>query len=132
VALIVKADDIGLAMARHARTDAGRATGRGILLAMPWVMHLLAIVGTAAMIWVGGGIFIHGLAELGLPQLDHVIEGFAHSAGELTGPLGATLVTIVADGIAGLALGIVLIPIATRLIVPAWRAVRRLLPRGAA
>jgi len=132
VALIVKADDIGLAMARGARTGAGRATGRGILVAMPWVMRVLSVVGTAAMILVGGGIVIHGLAEFGLPQLDHSIEGFAHSAGELTGPLGAELLTIIGDGIAGFVLGIVLIPVATRVIVPGWRAIRRRLPGGAA
>jgi predicted DNA repair protein MutK len=131
VALIVKADDIGLAMARHGRTSGGRAAGRGILVAMPWIMSALSVVGTAAMIWVGGGIVIHGLAEFGLPQLDHLIEGLAHSVGETLGPLGAELVTILADGIAGLLLGIVLIPIATRVLVPAWKAVRRLLPGGA-
>ncbi len=128
VALIVKADDIGLAMARGARTGAARATGRGILVAMPWIMQALSIVGTAAMIWVGGGIVIHALSEFGLPQLDHLIEGLAHPAGEAIGPLGAELVTILADGIAGLLLGALLIPIVTRLLVPAWKAVRGLLP----
>ena len=128
VALIVKADDIGLAMARKAVTSAGRATGRGILVAMPWIMQALSIVGTAAMIWVGGGIVIHALSEFGLPQLDHLIEGLAHPAGEAIGPLGAELVTILADGIAGLLLGALLIPIVTRLLVPAWKAVRGLLP----
>lgn len=128
VALIVKADDIGLAMARKARTGVGRATGRGILVAMPWVMRALSIVGTAAMIWVGGGIFIHGLAELGLPQVEHLIEAVVHPAEEALGAFGGELVTIIGDGIFGLLLGIVLIPIATRVIMPAWKAVRRLLP----
>lgn len=128
VALIVKADDIGLAMARKARTGAGRATGRGILVAMPWVMRALSVIGTAAMIWVGGGIFIHGLAELGLPQVEHFIESIAHTAEAAIGPLGGELVIIIGDGILGLLLGIVLIPIATRVIMPAWKAVRRLLP----
>lgn len=131
VALIVKADDIGLAMARKAHTGAGRATGRGILVAMPWVMRVLGIVGTAAMIWVGGGIVIHGLAEFGLPQVEHLIEAMAHPAGEALGGLGAELVTILGDGVFGLLLGVVLIPVATRVIVPAWKAVRRLLPGGA-
>jgi predicted DNA repair protein MutK len=132
VALIVKADDIGLAMARGARTAAARASGRGILRAMPWIMQGLSVLGTAAMIWVGGGIVIHGLAEIGLPQLDHVIESFAHSTGKLAGPLAAELVTIVADGIAGLALGVALIPLVTRGLVPAWKAIRRQLPGRAA
>jgi len=128
VALIVRADDIGLAMARKARTGAGRATGRGILVAMPWVMRALSVVGTAAMIWVGGGIVIHGLAEFGLPQVEHFIEAVVHPVEEIAGGFGAEIVTILGDGIFGLLLGIVLIPIATRVIVPAWKAVRGLLP----
>ncbi len=83
VALIVKADDIGLALARSGRTGAGRALGRGMLVAMPWVMQTLSIVGTAAMIWVGGGIVVHGLAGFGLSQVEHVVEAFAHGAEEL-------------------------------------------------
>lgn len=132
VALIVKADDIGLAMARHARTHTGRALGRGLLRAMPWVMDVLSIVGTAAMIWVGGGIIIHGLAGLGLDQLDHLIEGAAHAVVQALPQLGGFLgevVVIIADGIFGLALGLLLIPVIGRLLMPAWKAVRRLFRR---
>ncbi|MDO5643505.1 MAG: DUF808 domain-containing protein, partial [Paracoccus sp. (in: a-proteobacteria)] len=64
VALIVKADDLGLAMARRERGPRA-AIGRGIVRAMPGVMRVLTVVGTAAMIWVGGNIIIHGLHELG-------------------------------------------------------------------
>jgi len=128
VALIVRADDIGLALARNARTETGRAAGRGILVAMPWVMRALSTLGTAAMIWVGGGIAIHGLAEFGLPQLDHLIEGFAHGVEVSAGPLAGGFATIVGDGIAGLLLGLLLIPVVTYLLVPALNAVRGLLP----
>lgn len=128
VALIVKADDIGLALARKARSGAARAAGRGILVAMPWIMRVLSVVGTAAMIWVGGGIVIHGLGEFGVTQIDHLVEAMVRPAEEALGAFGGELVTIVADGIFGLLLGVVLIPIATRVIVPAWKAVRALLP----
>jgi len=60
VALIVKADDAGIALARR-RVPFLRATGRGLVLGMPPFLKLLGIVGTAAMVWVGGGIIIHGL-----------------------------------------------------------------------
>jgi uncharacterized protein len=129
VALIVKADDIGLGMARKARTGFGRATGRGILIAMPWVMRTLSVVGTAAMIWVGGGIVIHGLAEFGLPQVEHLIEGLAHAAEAGAGAIAAELVTIGGYGIFGLLLGVVLIPIVTRMIMPAWKLLKPLLPQ---
>lgn len=132
VALIVKADDIGLAMARNARTSLGRATGRGILVAMPYVMQVLSVVGTAAMIWVGGGIFIHGLASFGLPQLDHWIEALAHGAGTILpalSGLASELTIILADGLFGLVLGFLLIPLVSRLFLPAWRAVRHGVPK---
>lgn len=131
VALIVKADDIGLALASKGRTGAGRGFGRGILLAMPWIMQTLSIVGTAAMIWVGGGIVVHGLTSFGLPQLDHLIEGLAHGAEGLLPQLGglvAELVVIFGDGIFGLALGLLLIPIVGKLLLPAWHAIRGLFP----
>ena len=127
VALIVKADDIGLALARKARTGAGRAFGRGILVAMPWIMRALSVVGTAAMIWVGGGIVIHGLSGFGLEQIDHWIESVAHAAGQALPQIGgmlAPVVVIVADGLFGLILGFVLIPVMGRLLMPAWKAVR--------
>jgi predicted DNA repair protein MutK len=135
VALIVKADDIGLALATKGRTGAGRALGRGILVAMPWVMQTLSVVGTAAMIWVGGGIVAHGLAGFGLGFIEHGIEAFAHWAEELVPQIGGflgELATIAADLVLGLVLGLVLIPIVGKVIAPAWRAIRGLFKRDAA
>jgi len=134
VALIVKADDIGLALAKGARTGAGRALGRGILVAMPWVMQALSVIGTAAMIWVGGGIVVHGLAEFGFTAIEHVVEGFAHLAeGALPflGSFAAELATIAADLVIGLVLGFVLIPLTQYVIAPAWKAMRAILPKRA-
>ena len=79
VAIIVKADDIGLWMAKTARTGAVRALGRGIVVAMPYFMQTLSIVGTAAMTWVGGSIIAHGLYEFGIDGPEHIIEGAASS-----------------------------------------------------
>ena len=58
VGLIVKMDDIGVHMAKRRATA---PLGRALVRAMPWVMRVLSVVGTAAMIWVGGGIIVHGL-----------------------------------------------------------------------
>jgi hypothetical protein len=134
VALIVRADDIGLALARNARTGAGRAFGRGILVAMPWIMQTLSIVGTAAMIWVGGGIVVHGLAGFGLESLEHLIEAFAHRAEAalpFLGTFAAELATILADLILGLLLGFLLIPVAKYVIGPVWHVIRGWLPKRA-
>ena len=125
VALIVKADDLGLFMAARGRLAATRKLGRGIVRGMPWLMWLLVIVGTAAMIWVGGSIVIHSLHDLGLHQpyegihqlADLVAEEFPRAAGAL-----AWSVTALLDGILGLCLGFALIPITNLVLVPIWTA----------
>ncbi|MGA7026427.1 MAG: DUF808 domain-containing protein, partial [Pseudolabrys sp.] len=70
VALIVKADDVGVALAKNDRRsamgDISRAFGRALVLGMPGFLIFLRAVGTAAMIWVGGGIIVHGLEAYGL------------------------------------------------------------------
>src|SRR3546814_15814081 len=73
VGLIVKMDDIGLHLAE--RRDAGsRALGRALVHAMPRLMTALSVIGIAAMIWVGGGILVHGLEEFGFAGLAHRSE----------------------------------------------------------
>jgi predicted DNA repair protein MutK len=61
VALIVKMDDIGLHLAENSAPSASRALGRGMVRAMPKLLAFLSIIGTAAMMWVGGQIILHGL-----------------------------------------------------------------------
>jgi hypothetical protein len=65
VAAIVKLDDLGMLLDRAGRGRLARLTGRGILLAAPWLMKVLAVAGTAAMFLVGGGILVHGVHALG-------------------------------------------------------------------
>lgn len=125
VALIVKMDDIGVSMASRGGALAG--FGRGLVKAMPVVMKTLTIVGTAAMLWVGGNIVIHGLHELGQHQpydwIHHMAAAAADAAGRATGFV-QWAVTAFFDGLFGLALGLALIPLATWVIDPAIRAIR--------
>ena len=62
VALIVKADDVGVALAKNDGASAtgsmSRAFGRALVLGMPGFLTFLSAAGTAAMIWVGGGIIV--------------------------------------------------------------------------
>lgn len=121
VALIVKADDAGLHLAERGRLSPTRSLGRGIVRFMPWFMKALTIVGTAAMIWVGGSIIIHGLEEFGWTGMGHAIEETAEAAaGYAEGAAGAARwgVTAFLDGIFGLFLGLALIPVAHRVINP--------------
>ena len=125
VALIVKADDVGLFLAKEGRLGITRAFGRGLVRAMPGLMRLLSIVGTAAMLWVGGSIVIHGIADLGwhapYDWIHHVAEAVAHNAGQAAGAV-QWAVTALFDGILGLALGFLLIPVALKVIVPIGEA----------
>lgn len=74
VALIVKADDLGAHMARHGKSDIIKKLGLNIIKAMPAFLKILGTIGTAAMLWVGGGIVIHSV-----PVLHHSMEHLSHS-----------------------------------------------------
>jgi predicted DNA repair protein MutK len=127
VALIVKMDDVGLAMAARGRLRTTRALGRGVVKAMPRVMWLLTVIGTAAMLWVGGSIIIHGLEELGFTTLGHLIHDAAynigHSLPDAFVGAGEWFAKATMDGIFGVALGLVLIPLGEKVITPLWRKV---------
>ncbi|PHQ70876.1 MAG: ABC transporter [Paracoccus sp.] len=131
VALIVKADDVGVHLATG-RNGALAALGRGIVKVMPGLMKTLTIVGTAAMLWVGGNIVVHGLADLGwhapYDWIHHMAELAAHAVPRFGGAV-AWLTTAFFDGILGLLLGLVLIPVATRVINPAISAIRGVVAR---
>ena len=127
VALIVKMDDLGLAMYAGGRLSLTRTLGRWLVRGMPYFMKLLTIIGTAAMLWVGGSIVIHGMEELGVGWLGHHIHDIAHWAG-LAVPAAyegfvAWTTKAALDGVFGVALGLVLIPVATKMIAPIWGAV---------
>jgi hypothetical protein len=120
VALIVKADDAGVALALSPRALVA-AFGRGLVNAMPPLLKGLAIVGTAAMVWVGGGIIVHGLEVMGLAAPAHAIEALAHPVA--FSPILAWLAMAAGAGVAGLALGALLIPFVQHVLAP--RAARR-------
>lgn len=107
VALIVKMDDIGLHLAKRPGKGA-RTLGRGLVAAMPVVLHALSLIGTAAMVWVGGGIIVHGLETFGVEALPHAIHaaaaGAAHAMPVLPGVV-SWIVTAVGSGIVGLVVG---------------------------
>ncbi|MDO5758233.1 MAG: DUF808 domain-containing protein [Rhodobacterales bacterium] len=131
VALIVKMDDLGLLMAAKGRLGATRGLGRGLVVAMPRILTILMVIGTAAMLWVGGNIILHGFAELGFDWAYNKIHHLADVAtGALaTGRAAAHWVLVAAvDGVFGLGLGLILIPVGTRIIAPIWTRLKRLNP----
>ncbi|SDE91327.1 hypothetical protein SAMN04488105_109193 [Salipiger thiooxidans] len=122
VALIVKADDVGLWLTQVGRLSVTRAIGRGIVKGMPYVMKILSTVGTAAMLWVGGSIIVHSLAQMGSAAPEEFIHHYAviaeHAVSEQWQPAVLWLATATMDFILGLAWGMVLVPVVTRLVLP--------------
>lgn len=83
VAGIVKLDDLGLYLSQ--KTGVLKKAGAGLLVACPYLMKGLSVVGTAAMFLVGGGILVHGL-----PVIEHYIHHWAQLGEQLPG-VGSTL-----------------------------------------
>ncbi len=100
VAGIVKLDDAGLHLSRQAQAWK-QGLGRGLLVAAPWLMKALSVLGTAAMFLVGGGILVHGV-----PAVGHGIDGFAATLGWV-GPLISSL----AGALVGLAAGALVVAV---------------------
>ncbi|GAA4024181.1 DUF808 domain-containing protein [Sphingomonas swuensis] len=76
VAIIVKLDDIGLHMA--ARGGPGAGFGRAMVRGVPKLLAALSVIGTAAMLWVGGQILLHGMEVLHIGEaLPHLVHDLA-------------------------------------------------------
>ena len=108
VALIVKADDLGLRLALRGGPLSG-PLGRGLVRAMPTLLSVLSFVGMLAMLWVGGGILLHGLAEFGIDGPEHLLESTAEAIGSffpVGGAVLAWLVTAAVAAVVGVAAGV--------------------------
>ena len=107
VALIVKADDIGLRLAQRNGPLSG-PIGRVLVYGMPTLLAALSFIGMLAMLWVGGGILLHGLAEFGIGAPEHAIQTVADAVHDFL-PVGSTilswLVTAAGASLVGLAAG---------------------------
>lgn len=113
VALIVKMDDIGLAMS-HRDNESTKRLGKALVGAMPKLLSVLSAVGVVAMMWVGGHILLAGADTLGW----HAPYGFAHHlsesvrhvagiGGALAWLVGTILSAIAAFGVGSILVGVV-------------------------
>jgi predicted DNA repair protein MutK len=83
----------------------------GLVHIVPTLLSALSKIGTAAMLWVGGGILLHGMEELGAPQAAHFVHDAAHRVGEaagMAGPVLEWLTNAIGASIAGAIIGWVL------------------------
>ena len=117
VALIVKLDDIGLHLAERGSAVA-RWVGRALVHMVPRLLKSLSAIGTAAMLWVGGGILLHGMEDLGLehlPQAVHAIADEISGGMGNAGPAVGWIANAIGAGIVGFGVGIFLVVIVRQL-----------------
>ena len=108
VGLIVKLDDIGLHLAQEKRNGISRTIGRGLVLGVPKLLTSLSVIGTAAMLWVGGQILLHGMDELGFDWLPHLVHDGAHAGALAIGfwvPAWEWLLNALGGAVAGIVVG---------------------------
>ncbi len=110
VALIVKMDDIGLRLAQRSQPSSQRI-GRFLVAGMPKLLSVLSLVGTAAMLWVGGHILLVGADELGWHwpyDLVHEVEHWVEDVPGIGGVLSWIINTALSAAV-GLAVGAIVL-----------------------
>jgi len=114
VGLIVKLDDIGLHLAER-KNAATRAFGNALVHIVPKLLGSISVIGTAAMLWVGGGILVHGFEEMHiLEAVPHAIQGLAQGAGAYAGVLSGVVewvINALGAAVVGLVIGGVIVAV---------------------
>jgi predicted DNA repair protein MutK len=128
VAIIVKADDFGVYLARQS-TRLVRATGRAIVFGMPIFLQLLSYVGMIAMLWVGGGILLHGLHVLGVHGPEDWVNEVGYSSLALIGSFGSWALKAGMAAVVGLIVGAIAEVLSTRILIPALFNIIRIFTR---
>ena len=105
VALIVKMDDVGLHLSLR-RERLLQSIGHGLVRLMPVLLTALSLIGTAAMLWVGGGIFSHGLEEFSLGVVPHTIHDVAVAVGHAS-PFAPGAIEWIMEAIGSAVVGVV-------------------------
>jgi hypothetical protein len=115
VGLIVKMDDVGLKLAQ-ASSAAVAGFGRGLVRGMPYLLAVISVVGTAAMLWVGGHILLVGTDDLGWHGPYDLVHSLEESAADAVNGLTGVvtwLVNTFASAVIGLLVGAVVVLVVT-------------------
>ena len=113
VALIVKMDDVGIALTQRASRVAQKV-GHALVRAMPGLLATISVVGTVAMLWVGGHILLIGAEELGWHTPYDAVHHLEVAVGDAVGAMGAVLgwlVNTALSAVAGLLVGAVVVAV---------------------
>ena len=109
VALLVKIDDIGLSLMKNPARQV-RRTGARIVAAMPAVFRVIGIIGTVAMLWVGGHLVIANLAETFWHAPYDLLHAVTRSV-ESAGPALVWVTDTAMSLVFGLILGLIIVGI---------------------
>ena len=115
VALIVKMDDIGLRLAELESTSSQKI-GRAMVMGMPKLLSALTVIGTAAMLWVGGHILLVGADELGWHAPYDFVHDLEKKVEDIDG-IGGMLAWLINTGISaliGLIVGAIVVAVLSR------------------
>ena len=110
VAVLVRMDDFGLRLAKGATHPDDNLPGpadnigRAIVRVMPKVFNAIGVVGTVAMLWVGGHLVIENLAKVGVEIFHNVVSTIEHTLASGGGFLG-WLVETACAAVFGIVLG---------------------------
>jgi predicted DNA repair protein MutK len=113
VGIIVKTDDVGLKLAKSG-SGAARSIGRGLVKGMPVVMSALSVIGTAAMLWVGGHIILVGLEEFGIGAPLQFLKSLASAAAHALSAAEAVvewLVETLGSALVGVGVGAIIVAV---------------------
>lgn len=104
VGLLVKLDDIGLYFAKNGKTSFSRRFGINVARSMPKVFSVLTVIGTAAMLWVGGHLIWKSVGDVGVEWASHSLHAFE----EIGNPILAWTAETLSAAVAGLMIGFAL------------------------
>lgn len=111
VALLVKLDDIGLHM-QESPSALIRRRGTHLVNAMPTIFQIIGVVGTVAMLWVGGHLILSNATSMGLGFLTDFLHAVDHAL-EPFGPVLAWIGDTAISAVAGLLVGLLIVGLLT-------------------
>ena len=126
VAIIVKADDFGVYLAQRGGTIT-TAIGQTIVYGMPQFLKILSFVGLVAMLWVGGGIIIHGLHAYGIDSPEHAVQVISDAARAIIPSIEGLLAWLagaITSAIFGVFIGAIAAFVIVPILTPFWRTIR--------
>ncbi|GAA2250214.1 DUF808 domain-containing protein [Herbiconiux moechotypicola] len=109
VALLVKIDDIGLRLMKSPARRV-RRTGARVVASMPMVFRVISVIGTVAMLWVGGHLVVANLAETIWAGPYELLHAFTHAI-EAAGPVVVWIADTAYSAVFGLLLGLVVVAV---------------------